>query len=108
MLDKYIPHMRNSNLEIRIAICSGRLQQPKKIVTYEVSKAVYSWTKWVWYFLMPEKHNYSGESSHYLHGNTHIALDFLKVLYFFLVGYAILKDFWYLFGAKFTGRKFHR
>ena len=29
------------------------------------------------------KHNYSGERSHYLHGNTHIALDFLKVLYFF-------------------------
>ena len=34
-------------------------------------------------------------------------LDFLKVL-FFLVGYAILKDFSYLFGAKCTGRKFYR
>ena len=30
-------------------------------------------------------------------------LDFLKVLYFFLVGYAILKNFSYLFDAKFTG-----
>ena len=29
-------------------------------------------------------------------------------LFFFLVGYAILKDFSYLFGAKFTGRKFYR
>ena len=28
--------------------------------------------------------------------------------FYFLVGYAILKDFSYLFGAKFTGRKFHR
>ena len=28
--------------------------------------------------------------------------------FFFLVGYAILKDFQYLFGAKFTGRKFRR
>ena len=26
----------------------------------------------------------------------------------FLVGYPILKDFSYLFGAKFTGRKFYR
>ena len=34
-------------------------------------------------------------------------LDNLKVL-FFLVGYVILKDFSYLFGAKFTGRKFYR
>ena len=32
-------------------------------------------------------------------------LDFLKK---FLVGYAILKDFSYLFGAKFTGRKFYQ
>ena len=46
------------------------------------------------------------ESSHYLHGNTHIALNFLKVLIFFLVGYSTLKDFSFLFGAKFTGRKF--
>ena len=30
--------------------------------------------------------------------------DFLKV--FFLVGYAVLKDFSFLFGAKFSGRKF--
>ena len=29
-------------------------------------------------------------------------------LSFSLVGYAILKDFSYLFGAKFTGRKFYR
>ena len=29
-------------------------------------------------------------------------------LFFFLVGYANLKDFSYLFGAKFTGRKFYR
>ena len=29
-------------------------------------------------------------------------------LFFFLVGYAILKDFSYLFGAKFTGQKFYR
>ena len=36
-------------------------------------------------------------------------LDFLKTLYFFyLVVNAILKDFSYLFGAKFTGRKFYR
>ena len=36
-------------------------------------------------------------------------LDFLKVLYFFfLAGYAILKFFAYLFGAKFTGQNFHR
>ena len=28
-------------------------------------------------------------------------------LFFFLVGYAILKNFSYLFGAKFTGRKFY-
>ena len=35
-------------------------------------------------------------------------LDFPKVLIFFLVGYAILKDVSYLFGAKFTGRKFYR
>ena len=27
---------------------------------------------------------------------------------FFLVSFAILKDFLYLFGAKFTGRKFHQ
>ena len=27
-------------------------------------------------------------------------IDFLKVLYFLLVGYAILKDFSYLLGAK--------
>ena len=32
-------------------------------------------------------------------------IDLLKVLYFFLVGHAILKDFSYLFGAKFTCRK---
>ena len=35
-------------------------------------------------------------------------LDNLKVLFFFLGGYAILKDFSYLFGAKFTGRKCYR
>ena len=35
-------------------------------------------------------------------------IDFLKVLYFLLVGYAILKDFSYLLGAKFTCRKFYR
>ena len=29
-------------------------------------------------------------------------------LFFFLVGHAILKDFSYLFGAKFTSRKFYR
>ena len=29
-------------------------------------------------------------------------------LFLFLVGYTILKDFSYLFGAKFTGRKFYR
>ena len=29
-------------------------------------------------------------------------------LFFSLVGYAILKNFSYLFGAKFTGRKFYR
>ena len=29
-------------------------------------------------------------------------IDFLKVLYFLLVAYAILKDFLHLFGAKFT------
>ena len=29
-------------------------------------------------------------------------------LFFFLVSYAILKDFSYLFSAKFTGRKFNR
>ena len=40
--------------------------------------------------------------------NTRKSVDFLKVLHFFLVGYAILKDFSYLFGAKFTGRKFYR
>ena len=39
---------------------------------------------------------------------TWIGIHFLKVLYFFLVGYAILKDFSYLFGAKFTGRKLYR
>ena len=35
-------------------------------------------------------------------------IDFLKVLYFLLLGYAILKDFSYLLGAKFTCRKFYR
>ena len=39
---------------------------------------------------------------------TWTGIDFLKVLYFFLIGYGILKDFSYLFGAKFTGRKFSR
>ena len=36
-------------------------------------------------------------------------IDFLSVLsfFFFLVGYAILKDFLYPFGAKFSGRKFY-
>ena len=39
----------------------------------------------------------------------HLRVDFLKVLYFFFqLGYAILKNFSYLFGAKFTGRKFYR
>ena len=32
---------------------------------------------------------------------------FLRPLIFVLVGYAILNDFSYLFGAKFTDRKFH-
>ena len=36
-----------------------------------------------------------------------VDVDFLKV-FFFLVGYAILKDCSYLFGAKFTRRKFYR
>ena len=32
----------------------------------------------------------------------HLRADFLKVVYFFfMVGYAILKNFSYLFGAKF-------
>ena len=39
-----------------------------------------------------------------VHSRSINAVDFLKVLYFFsLGGYAILKDFSYLFGAKFTG-----
>ena len=33
---------------------------------------------------------------------------FKSPLFFLLVGYAIFKDFSYLFGAKFTGRKFYR
>ena len=38
-----------------------------------------------------------------------LLLDFLKVLIFlFLVDLVILKDFSYLFGAKFIGGKFHR
>ena len=34
--------------------------------------------------------------------------EFLQVIYFFSWLVAILKDFSYLFGAKFTGRKFNR
>ena len=33
---------------------------------------------------------------------------FKSPLFFLLVGYAIFKDFSYLFGAKFTGQKFYR
>ena len=36
------------------------------------------------------------------------AVDSLLSPSFFLVSFAILKDFLYLFGAKFTGRKFHQ
>ena len=35
-------------------------------------------------------------------------VDSLLIPSFFLVSFAILKDFLYLFGAKFTGRKFHQ
>ena len=35
-----------------------------------------------------------------------MSLDFLKVLNFFSLVYAIVKDFSYLFGAKFSGQKF--
>ena len=38
-----------------------------------------------------------------------LSLDFLKVLYlFFLIAYAILKDFLYLFGMSFTNWKSYR
>ena len=38
-----------------------------------------------------------------------LSLDFLKVLYlFFLIAYAILKDFLYLFGTSFTNWKSYR